>query len=142
MNAKIFLKQAKKIDYMIRNKLIEVEQWRTIAKKTTASFGDERVQSSGNQQQMETAIAIFTDIEREIIEDVKTLRDTKKDISKVIEKLENEAEYELLHKHYIQYIELPDIAVMEGKSYSNITTRHKRALKNVQAILDGRNSRT
>lgn len=141
MNARDFLKQPKKLDKMIENKLIEKEQWKSIATGTTAQMGGERVQSSGSQQKMADAIARFIDIEKEIDECIDNLVDTKNDVITVIEQL-NASEYDLLHKVYVQFLTLQEVADLYTKSISWAKTIHKRGLKNVQKILDERQSET
>lgn len=147
MKAKDFLKQVMKLDMMIENKLIEREQWKSIAMGTTSSGADvmvngvahkmDRVQSSGSQQKMADAVARYVDIEREIDAVVDELIETKKDVVAVIEMLAP-IEYDILHKVYVQHITLDDVADRLGKTYSWATTIHGRALKNVQDILDSR----
>ena len=147
MNAKNFLKQLKKLDKMIENKILEKAQWRSIAVGTTSSSQSvkingvlhnmEKVQSSGNQQKMADAIDRYVDIESEINQCIDRLIDTKKDVINVIEQL-NTTEYDLLHKVYVQYLTLEDVADAYDKTYSWATTVHGRALKHVQKILDER----
>lgn len=137
MNAKEFLRQPKKLDKLIENKLIEKEQWKNIAIGTTSQMNSERVQSSGSQQKMADAVGKFVDIENEIDEYIEKLIDVKKDVISVIEEL-NATEYDILHKVYIQYITLEEISILYGKTYSWSTTVHGRALKNVQKILNER----
>lgn len=137
--AQVFLRQLKKLDSMITNKLIEKEQWKALALGTTAQSGGERVQSSGSQQKMADAVNRYIDIEKEIDACVDRLVDTKKDVIHVIEQLEA-TEYDLLHKVYVQYITLEDVAEIYEKSYSWSTSAHGRALVNVQRILDSRNN--
>ena len=141
MNARDFLKQPKKLDKMIENKLIEKEQWESIATGTTAQMGGERVQSAGSQQKMADAIARFIDIEKEIDECIDQLIDTKNDVITVIEQL-NASEYDLLHKVYVQFFTLQEVADLYEKSISWAKTIHKRGLKNVQRILDERQNET
>lgn len=140
MDAKTFLRQLKKLDYMITNKIIEKEQWITMATGTTAQMGGERVQSSGSQQKMADAVSKYVDMEKEIDQAIDILVDTRQDVINVIEKL-SASEYDLLHKIYVQYNTLYEAAEMSGKSYTWATTVHGRALKNVQKILDGRQQR-
>lgn len=135
MDAKNFLQQLKKLDCMITNKIAEKAHWKAIATGTTASIGGERVQSSGSQQKMADAVGRYVDIEREIDEQIDKLIDTKQDIISVIEQL-NTTEYDLLHKVYVQYMSLFEVADKYGNTYSWATTVHGRALKNVQMILD------
>ena len=142
-----FLNQLEKLDKIIENKLIEKEQWKSIAFGLSAG-GDsvkikgewhmmEKVQSAGNPQKMADAIARYVDIEKEIDQTIDRLIDIKKDVTNVIEQL-NPTEYDLLHKVYVQHITLYEVSVLLDKSYSWVTTVHGRALKNVKRILDGR----
>ena len=135
MNAKDFLRQLEKLDRMIENKIIEKQQWKAIAMGTSSHSDGERVQSSGRQQKMADAIDKYIDIEAEIDNCIDTLVDTKKEVISVIEQL-NTTEYDILHKVYVQYKTLYEVADIYGNSYSWVTTVHGRALKNVQGILD------
>ncbi len=137
MKAKDFLLQVQRLDTMIKNKIAEKEQWWTIATNTTASYNGERVQSSGSQQKMADAAITYVDYEREIDRRIDELIDVKRDIISVIEQLPTH-EYDVLHKHYIQGMELVDVADAKQRTYSWVTTVHGRALKHVQDILRGR----
>lgn len=137
MNAKTFLRQPKKLDCIITNKLIEKEQWKAIAAGTGQQMGGERVQTSSNPGKMADAIAKYIDMDAEIDECIDRLIDAKKDVIGVIEQL-NATEYDLLHKVYVQYNRLETVAEMYDKTYSWATTVHGRALRNVQKILDER----
>ncbi len=136
--AQKYLEQVEKIEFIIRNKLIEKKQWLDIALGITANTEGERVQSSGSQSRMADAVGKCVDVEREIDEYVDKLIDTKRDVTQTIEQLDSPTEYRLLHLRYIQYVALIDIAVDWGVDYSTVTTTHGRALKHVQEILDGR----
>lgn len=144
MQAKEYLMQVKKLDRLIRNKQIEIERWREIATGSTANYGGERVQSSGSQQKMADAICELVDIQRELLESVGKLIRARQKIIDTIETLPP-AEYDLLHKHYVQDIELRDLPAVydsedKPRSYSWVTTCHGRALQHVQRILDDNES--
>lgn len=138
MDAKNFLRQVEKLDLRIQNKLIERQQWQDMAVGISASIGGERVQSSGSQQKMADAVIKCVDMENEINTLVDALIDEKRNVISIIEQLENPTEYDILHKRYIQFMPLKDIADRCGREYTTITTSHGRALKNVQNILDKR----
>lgn len=140
MKAKEFLRQLEKIDAIVRNKQIEKAMLWDIATNTVATMHGERVQSSGNPQRMASASDARLDLEREIDECLARLAETKRDVIGVIEQL-NTTEYDLLHKIYVQHIQLCDVAIKIDKSYSWVTTVHGRALKHVQNILDAREGR-
>lgn len=134
--AQIFLEQVEKLDSVIKNKLIEKEQWREIALGITASMDGARVQSSGAKSKMANAVEKCVDIEAEIDSLVDNLIDLKKEVVQTIEKLRSATEYNVLHMRYIQFKSLQGIADHYGKDYGWATTTHGRALKNVQAVLE------
>lgn len=138
MDAKSYLRQVEKLDKQISNKLVEREQWRDISLGITASIGGERVQASSGQQKMADAVIKCVDMEEEIDALVDNLIEVKKDVIATIEQLESPTEYDILHKRYIQFLPLQDIAERYGREYTTITTTHGRALKNVQRIIDKR----
>ena len=136
MDAKSYLRQVEKLDVCIQNKLIEQQQWRDISLGITASVGGERVQASSSQQKMANAIEKCVDMEAEIDALVDSLIEVKKDVIATIEQLDNPTEYDILHKRYIQFLPLQEIAERYGREYTTITTTHGRALKNVQRLID------
>lgn len=134
--AKGFLRQIRKLDALIKNKIAEREQWKTIALGTTVQLS-ERVQSSSGQQKMANAVEKYIDIEKEIDQCIDDLIAKKKEVISVIEQL-NAVEYDILHKVYVQYLTLHEVAYSIDKSYSSVTSIHGRALVNVKKILDER----
>lgn len=136
--AQTFLEQPEKLDIQIRNKLIEKQQWHDIALGITASMEGERVQSSGGKSKMANAVEKCVDMEAEIDKLVDELIDIKKEVIQTIEQLDSPIEYNLLHMRYIQYISLQEIADHYNRDYGWATTTHGRALKSVQAVLDGK----
>lgn len=137
--AQEFLERVEKIDAVIEFKLIEKQQWKDIALGITAHMDGERVQSSGTKDKMASAVERCVDAEQEIDILIDKLVDTKKEVIQTIEGLESPMWYKLLHKRYIQYIPLVDIADEWGKDYTTITTMHGRALQSVQQILEEKN---
>ena len=138
MDAKEYLLQVKKLDVLIKNKLIEKQQWKDIALGITTSMDGERVQSSGTKSKMADALVKCIDIETEINNLVDKLIDTKKEVISVIERLSSPLQYDVLHLHYIQFVTLQEIADKYGMSYDWAKQAHKRALKNVQRIRESK----
>lgn len=134
--AKQLLRQIEKLDVLIRNKLIEKEQWRDVALGITANMDGERVQSNGSKSRMADALNKCIDMESEIVSLIDNFADTKMQTIELIEQLDSPIEYNVLHLRYIQYKSLQEIADHYGKDYGWATTVHGRALKGVQSILD------
>ena len=137
--AQVFLESVERIDARITCKLIEKQQWRDLALGITAKTDGERVQSSGASDKIGNAVGRCVDIEAEIDALIDNLVETKKKVIQTIEQLYSPTEFKLLHLRYIQYVPLKDIADRWGVEYTNVTTTHGRALRNVQEILDRRN---
>lgn len=136
--AQIYLEQVEKQECIIKNKMIERQQWMDIAMGITANMEGERVQSSGSQSKMADAVVKCVDMEAEIDRQIDKLIDIKKDVIQTIEAVHSATEYMILHMRYIQYIKLKDIALKWDEEYTNITTAHGRALASVQRILEER----
>ncbi len=135
MNVKNYLQQVQKIDAVITNKMIEREQWLTLASSLSGQPDGERVKSSGSNQKMEDSVVMAIDAARDIDKYVARLRDVKSEISEVIQQIPVK-EYDVLHKLYIQGKDLDDVATDNKKSYSWASTMHGRALAHVQGVLD------
>ena len=137
MRARDFLERIEKIDSMIRNKLEEMERWRTLAESTTAPINGDRVQSSSDQQKMANAAIECVMIEQELQSQINRLRQARQDIIDVIEQLPTK-QYDLMHKVYILGMTFQEIADLQGKTKSGVSNMHRKAIKNVQTILDRR----
>ena len=133
--AQLFLEQVEKLDSIIKNKLIEKQQWKDIALGITASMDGERVQSSGAKDKMASAVERCVDMEAEIDSLVDKLIDTKKDVIQTIEQLYSPTEYNVLHMRYIQYKTLQEIADHYGRNYEWAKVTCKRGCNHVQVIL-------
>ena len=136
MDATAFLEKVKKIDTIIKNKLIEREQWLSMAMNITANYEGERVQSSGNLQKMSDAIARCVDMQKEIDVLIEQLIQAKKDVLSVIEQLDPD-EYDVLHMRYIQHMTNNEVAETKGHGAPWASTMHTNGIKNVQRILSG-----
>lgn len=130
-----YLQRIRKLNTMIRNKEAERLQWKQIATGMGSFSTGDRVQSSGNPHKTADAIAAYVDIEKEINAAIDKLIDTKREVIAVIEQLP-EAEYDLLHKVYVQYMSLKEAAYAMDKTYSWATSMHGIALKHVSELLD------
>lgn len=136
VKAKEYLQQARKLDRMIRNKTAEKMQWKSVAVGLGSPQMGDKVQSSGNPQKMADAVGLYIDIEKEIDACIKELHEKRKEIIGVIEQL-REDEYDLLHKVYIQYMTLDEVAFERQRSRSWAVKVHGIALLHVQDILNG-----
>lgn len=106
MNGKEYLLQIKKINTQIRNKSFELKE----LKECGLNIGP-------------------------ILETISRLDIEKQNIIKTIERLP-EAEYDVLHKIYVQHLTLQEVADDRDISYSLAATIHGRALKRLESYIN------
>ena len=106
MSGKEYLQQIKKIDTMIRNKSYEVKR----LKELGLTVGS-------------------------VIEDMSELEIERAKIIKTIEQLP-EAEYDVLHKVYVQYETLQEVASDRKESRRTVDGIHGSALRRLESIIN------
>lgn len=139
--AQIFLEQVEKVDAIIPNKLIEMQQWYDLATSITASMNGECVQSSGSKQKMADAINKCLDVVDDLTSQVDQLKSVKTNVTQTIEQLYSPTEYKVLHMRYIQYKTLEDIDSYFKKSDGWAKVTCHRATKHVQVVLNKKEQR-
>lgn len=133
---KNYLLKIQKLDRMIERKLQEIERWQSMCEYPNApSYGTDKVQSSGGNQKLPSALDNYISMKHEIGEDIKRLSDAKREIISNIEQLPPN-EYEVIYKRYVELKSYNIIADEMGKSYSWCTTVHGRALQCLKRILE------
>lgn len=137
MEAREYLEKVKKIDKLIENKMIEMSQWQAIAEGTSMSGTGDRVQTSGSLHKMEDAVIRIVEIKNEINDIILKNMDYKQDVISTIEQLEPNY-YDVLHKIYIQGMQLAEVVVAYQSTMRSVTRRKAKALKQLQNILNER----
>ena len=159
VDVKEYLRRIEKINELIAGIQDEIEQWKTIATKTTATvktvkIGNEKhvvekVQSSGSSDPMGDAVCEYTDLEAELEAEKGRLITEKQEIISTI-KILPAREYKLLRlmyvgkvarygdSEYITYYTLKQAAAEMHISRRTASGVHGSALNNLRKILSGR----
>ena len=131
------------IDNRIRNKHIEKAQhyalMMDIATSITPKMSGDRVQSSGSKQRMADTVDDKLTYIQKIDMRIAELEKEKEAIISAIEQLPKE-EYDIIHKCYVQHMQLKQVALERKESYSSTTTTHGIALKRLGKIVEKRNA--
>lgn len=140
MKAQEYLRQLKKLDKLIENKLAERDQWFAITTAVTQRLSADRVQTSSNPHKMEDAVLKLMEVEKELDAAIDAFVDAKREIIATVTKLSetNETYYDVLHKIYVQYCTLDEVADMYKKSRNWADQTHGRALNVVQRFIEER----
>ena len=137
MRAKDYLEQVRKLNAQLENKRFEQAHWRGIALGFSSASAAERVQSSGGGRKTAEAIDRSVDAGREADAFLAKVYAVTSEVVQTIEQLPF-AEYDVLHKRYIQGMTFDEIAGQERKSRSWAMAVHRNGLRLLQEILDGR----
>lgn len=130
MTVKEYLNQIRNMDIRITQRQAQLEELRFLA------FGDKsptidgpQIQSSPSGDIMESAIIKYVDLSREIELLIDDYVDTKNRIIEEIHSLSNAKYVELLHKRYVDYMSLEEIAHAMNYSEIHIKRLHGNALE-------------
>ena len=134
--AKNYLLEIQRLDALIRCKTAEIRQLRELAYNITPQLTSDPVTTSKNNDKIGGIVAKIVDLQNEKDISVDNLFDVKNERIAVIDKVQDPQQLELLHKRYVQYKTLKEIAVEMSIPYDSARSIHGGALKSVAAILD------
>jgi CHASE3 domain sensor protein len=137
IDAKGYLQQVERFENLITAKLEEMDRLRALTTKITSSWKDDVVSSSGNKDKLGDAIAKIIDLQTEINETIDEYVGRKREVSSVLEKVENSNQLAVLTKKYLLFESLEQIAVEMNMTYRNVCYIHGEALHTVADLLKG-----
>ena len=129
MDTKQYLQQISRLDRMINNKLAEISQLRELAMSVSAVKNEERVQNTPNFDKIGTAYCKIEEMEEKLDKLIDEYVDKKNLIISQIDKIDNEAYYEILFARYIEKKTFEKIADEMTYSFRQIIRLHGRALQ-------------
>lgn len=134
MDAKNFLRQIRRIDILLDAKQKELEVIRSKTIYPGVSYEEKVQTSSGNskENQLINLIEYEIDLNKSIDEFIKI----KKEVSSVIDRLEDGDQIDILYKRYFQYMTFEEIASSKYISYQWVHVLHSRALNEIDKIIN------
>jgi hypothetical protein len=129
MDAKQYLGQISRLDKMIKNKMTELAQCKSIVYGLSAITNEERIQSTPDFDKMTGKVAKIMEMENKIDGLIDEYVDKKSLIISQIDSMENEAYYEILFARYIEKKTFEQIATEMSYSWRQIIRLHGRALQ-------------
>lgn len=137
-DAKAYLRKIELADVHINNKLEDLQKLRTMVTKITATVSPVCVSGSGNQDKLGDAVAKIVDLQSEINSRIDSYVDLKREISAMLEQIEDPDQVKVLHKRYFEYKPWEKIACEMNYSFRNVCYIHGKALQAVGALLEER----
>lgn len=135
--AKEYLERIKRCDVKIDAKLEELQTLDSMVKRITPILKDTGAGGgSGNQDKIGDTVAKIVDLQNEINADVDMFIQMKREASVLLDKLSKPEYYQVLHKRYILYKSLEQIAAEMHYSYRNACHVQGRALQAFDRALE------
>ena len=129
MTAKKYLSKIKRLDDIVRSKLDQIQQIKTMCTKITATLNDNKVQSSNmSKSKTEDAICRLIELEDDLNQSINELVDYKREAISYIEQLDNDDYKLLLTLRHINLKTFEEIAVNMSFTFQWVHVLHSRAL--------------
>ena len=128
MDTKQYLRQIKRLDRQIQNKLSELYNLKMMASSISVSNECERVQTSGNKDQLGAVVAKIVDMEKEVDKMVDLFVDTRSEIISQIDSMDDLDSYDILSMRYVAGKTFHEISEKTGWSIRKVFSLHGKAL--------------
>lgn len=138
-NAKRYLQQIGRCDSRINAMLAEVDGLYAMVTKITPTLKADVVTGGGSQDKIGDAVAKIVDLKDEINREIDRFVDLKREALAMLDKMENHLYYIILHRRYVQYDSLEQIAADMHYTYRWVCILHGRALQEFDGVLSGVN---
>ncbi len=131
MTAEQYLECYKKLETMVANKRVERLRKLEQATDITSKLTDVKVKSSGSKQKVADAAIECAAIDKRIEE-------LEAQMQKIIDTIEQlpELQYDVLHKRYVQYMTINEIASSRNYSRCWVDKTLRKALNAVESLLN------
>jgi hypothetical protein len=138
MTAKEYLEQVRRLNNEINSLIVEYEMMQTLATKVTASCEGERVQASGNQDKIGSAVVKLIEYQEKINRKIDAYVDMRDDILQVLHKLSRAEYIDVLYKRYFEFKKWEQIACEIFMGFRGTLKLHAKALNELDRILEKR----
>lgn len=134
MDTKTYLGQISKLDFIIKNKVEEINQLRDMACSISVSPKEVNVQSSGEPDKMGSLVSKIADAEVELAESIEKSFQKKREITQQIEMITNTNQYRILYNRYVLCKNWKTITSEMECSFRGAMSIHGRALQEFEKL--------
>lgn len=137
MTAKDYLKQIQSLEDALTDKQLELEQLEALATSITAPTDREAVQTSNISDKTGNFGAKIADLKNEIEQQAAAFLEEKQKRIKVIDSVRSldDIQGSILHKKYVWYMSLKNVARELCYSYEYTRHLHQKALKTAEMFI-------
>ena len=134
-----FLKRAEAVEQKIDALLSQIELYKSLTQRVTASWGSEFTAHARNVGANENAIIRLTEARRELEKLTQEYRDAVEEITAVVNSMDNQAHRIILLNYYLSHMNFEKNAERIGLSRSRVYHLHTQALDELEMLLSASN---
>ena len=118
------------LDIEIKHKISEIEKWKEMRVRITTALQEDKTFGGGSVgDKIAELTSCILDFENELLEDVVTAKQLRKDFEKILEKIDDPNEYDLMYRKYILFQPWGTIAKEMHYSKDGLHKMHNRILQ-------------
>lgn len=129
MKTEYYLGQIKRYEYMVEDKLEEIERLRAMCTSLSVPTDKDNIKKSSSQDKLAEAVAKIVDLQSETNNLVDELIKQRCRIINQIDALGETKEYRFLTNRYVLGMKMKDIMAKMGYSVDGLNTLRKKSLK-------------
>ena len=136
-DAKGYLRKIELLDANINNRICDLQSLKSLVTKITATISPVCVSGTGNHDKLGDSVAKIIELQDEINRKIDKFVDLKREVSDLLEQIEDPDQVKVLHKRYFEYKPWEQIACEMNYSYRNVCYIHGKALQAFGALMEG-----
>lgn len=134
MTAKQYLRQARRIDSLIKAKQEQIKTLRDLATCVTMNVSPARVQGGSGVDKVASTVAKLADLEMDLTKHIEELAALQREITRKIDAIQSPEYRLLLTLRYLDFRRWEEIAVEMHYNYQWVHRLHNRALQEFDRI--------
>lgn len=128
MDAKTYLRQIDRLNMIVDNKMLELEQLEVLASGMSTSGSGDRVQTSVKYDRVENAVIKIMEKKTEVEKAVEKYLDKKSKIIEQLEGMEDDRYYNILFLHFVKGLSFEEISKETTYELSWVYRLYKKGL--------------
>lgn len=129
------LKQIRWMDNEIDALIADKKGYMDLATKTTSTTDGAGIHGSGENDKMASIIAKIADMENEIYARIDRLVDYKKQISWIVQQIEDKECQKIITLKFFRYMQMTDVAKAMNMDRSTVYRKYNKGIEEVRRIL-------
>ena len=136
-DAKAYLRKIELLDANINNRICDLQSLKSLVTKITATISPVCVSGTGNHDRLGDSVAKIIELQDEINRKIDKFVNLKREVSDLLEQIEDPDQVKVLHKRYFEYKPWEQIACEMNYSFRNVCYIHGKALQALEAVMEG-----